>query len=388
MKQSFFSLIFLLLANFANAQMDVDTIFKQSDDKLNAIHSGSYRVNYFIKYFTKKDTSHFTGTVVFAKDQSLSGPLKYRFSIDEGQQNNTAVYDGNYQVNFNTKDSIAYVVQDTNYLVKGNIVYNLLFNPFLKQSFFKTLIAENNVDSITVDSSNARWYKIGVHFTNDTSSDVKNVYASYSFRKTDLIPVQYEFAGDLFEMHQYSLLVIDSPAFNTPVHFTKISVDSLALKYWVKRLDEDLSTNVALKSSGPFPEWKLISVSGDSLSSDRFRNKIIFYDFWYKSCFPCMKAMPAIQKLYEKYNNQGFQVVGLNPYDNDTAHLTKFLNQRDITFPSVVGAKPLAQQLNVRGYPSYFLVDKNNHIIYSGSGYSDQLENFLEEKIKQQLDIR
>ena len=62
--------------------------------------------------------------------------------------------------------------------------------------------------------------------------------------------------------------------------------------------------------------------------SINFRGKVTLLDFWYKSCYPCLKAIPALEKLRNKYDTGKLQIIGINHYDNTPAgikSIPKFL---------------------------------------------------------------
>jgi thiol-disulfide isomerase/thioredoxin len=69
-------------------------------------------------------------------------------------------------------------------------------------------------------------------------------------------------------------------------------------------------TDIAMKS----PEGKLVKVS-DFVS----KNKVTMIDFWASWCGPCRAEMPNFIKIYNKYKDKGFAVVGVSLDDNAPA---------------------------------------------------------------------
>ena len=49
-----------------------------------------------------------------------------------------------------------------------------------------------------------------------------------------------------------------------------------------------------------------------------YRNKIVYVDVWASWCAPCLKSMPELEALREKFRGQPFEVVGVN-VDHDAA---------------------------------------------------------------------
>ena len=41
------------------------------------------------------------------------------------------------------------------------------------------------------------------------------------------------------------------------------------------------------------------------------QGKVVYVDFWASWCLPCLRSLPEINGLYEKYRDQGFEVLAL-----------------------------------------------------------------------------
>ena len=60
------------------------------------------------------------------------------------------------------------------------------------------------------------------------------------------------------------------------------------------------------------PEFSLPGANGDTIKLSSFRGKIVMIDFWASWCGPCRIANPHVVKLYEKYKDKGFEVLGIS----------------------------------------------------------------------------
>jgi thiol-disulfide isomerase/thioredoxin len=62
----------------------------------------------------------------------------------------------------------------------------------------------------------------------------------------------------------------------------------------------------------PFPNWSLKSMNGVDLNSEKFKGKVVIFDFWASYCGPCVNiATPNIHALQKSYPND-VVVVAIN----------------------------------------------------------------------------
>jgi peroxiredoxin len=76
----------------------------------------------------------------------------------------------------------------------------------------------------------------------------------------------------------------------------------------------DPSKDPAMQVQGKqAPEFTLDSIDGDQVSLSDFHGKnVVILDFWETTCDPCLKEMPHLVKLYEKYKDRGLVVLAVS----------------------------------------------------------------------------
>ena len=50
----------------------------------------------------------------------------------------------------------------------------------------------------------------------------------------------------------------------------------------------------------------------DDLSLEQYRGKVVLLDFWAVWCGPCIAEMPNVKQVYEKYEDDNFQIIGIS----------------------------------------------------------------------------
>jgi thiol-disulfide isomerase/thioredoxin len=144
----------------------------------------------------------------------------------------------------------------------------------------------------------------------------------------------------------------------------------------------------ALGPGDPVPALALPAASGETLSLEALRGKLVYVDFWASWCGPCKRSFPWMAELQQKYGKQGFTVVAVN-VDKKRADADRFLQLVPAAFPVVFdasGATPAAWK--VSGMPASYLVDPAGRVVLTESGFRDERRDEIEARIRALLPVR
>jgi len=112
------------------------------------------------------------------------------------------------------------------------------------------------------------------------------------------------------------------------------------------------------------PDFTLQTLNGDTVSLSEMRGHPILVNLWATWCPPCRAEMPAMQKLYDEYREQGFVVLALNmTYQDDRTAVSPFSQELGLTFPILfeeTGA--VASKYELRSLPSSYFIDRSGII--------------------------
>ncbi|MBC7385732.1 MAG: TlpA family protein disulfide reductase [Cryobacterium sp.] len=120
------------------------------------------------------------------------------------------------------------------------------------------------------------------------------------------------------------------------------------------------------------PDLELKSLDGKSVRLSELKAKVIVLNFWATWCPPCVKEMPALEKLSETYGPKGLAVVGVSLDENPAEVLNAFLKKNGIHFPSYVDPDgKLADRFSVSGLPLTLVMDGNRKLLLEQVGDED-----------------
>ena len=113
-------------------------------------------------------------------------------------------------------------------------------------------------------------------------------------------------------------------------------------------------------------DWKFDSaVDGKAVDLSKLQGKVVLLDFWATWCAPCMEKIPEIVALKKKYQDQGFQVVGVS-FDQDKSALLKIVKAKNMDWPEYFDGKgpegETAARFNIDAIPAAWLVDRQGFL--------------------------
>lgn len=124
---------------------------------------------------------------------------------------------------------------------------------------------------------------------------------------------------------------------------------------------------------------------GPNLDLSRYRGKVVYLDFWASWCPPCRESFPWLNAMQQKYKTRGLVVIGVN-VDENTKDALHFLQDTPAHFRIVYDPKGiLAQQYNLLGMPSSFIIGRNGNVDLRHMGFRDDMRKSLENDIRTAL---
>jgi thiol-disulfide isomerase/thioredoxin len=114
------------------------------------------------------------------------------------------------------------------------------------------------------------------------------------------------------------------------------------------------------------PNFKLPDTNGKLVSLSDFKGKVVYLDMWATWCGPCLKEMPYMKTLKEKFTNKAVELIAISIDTKINAWLTKIgaMKMEGIQLIDSNGSEnsKIAKDYKIHGVPHYVLIDKNGRI--------------------------
>ncbi|MHC4637584.1 MAG: TlpA family protein disulfide reductase [Planctomycetota bacterium] len=141
------------------------------------------------------------------------------------------------------------------------------------------------------------------------------------------------------------------------------------------------------------------------MKMSELRGKVVLLDFWNYACWPCIKEMPKLMDLHERYSDNGLVVIGIHAdlvesIEEMEQKLAKYKEKswkgRDMLFPVALdgGGKTLIKGTNkttigattaaygVLNFPTKILINKDGKLLgeffINTDDYEQQIKKLLE----------
>lgn len=117
------------------------------------------------------------------------------------------------------------------------------------------------------------------------------------------------------------------------------------------------------REPAPFPA-DARDLSGRGVSLPEYRGRVLLVDFWATWCSPCVAEMPEIVSAYERFRDQGFEVVGVAI---DVA--TEGARVRDFVAKNAIPWRTVHHPglWNVKSVPHTVLIGRDGRVVRVGA---------------------
>ena len=133
------------------------------------------------------------------------------------------------------------------------------------------------------------------------------------------------------------------------------------------------------------PNFKVISMAGQTISQENYRGHVLVLDFFATWCQPCRQSIPHLVEMNRKYGKQGLEILGLSVDEDGERAVKIFTDEYRVNYPLALVGDSTTADFGVRSVPVMYLVDKKGKIAEVYRGYSGESARAMEQSIKRLL---
>lgn len=344
----------------------------------NSFSSSSYLIDLKHKSFSDEDTLSYVAHVDLIRNSKdlLYGGL---FSI-EILDTLWYGYDGHNIMQGSMHDSVlttGNASTNPGLFVKSTWVDNFIDYGFLKMTPGPmAFINDSSIEKEFSDTTIAGWPCLGILFR---LPDEEGFTRQRFFVAIDTIEFMVRnrmYSVSYQDNDQYTNWLYKESIYGTDSTLVRLGEDFLEGFKLVELYSPDLTYRDNIN------EFDFSLLTGKIYNRDETVNlsdlnaTIFILDFWYTSCYPCIKSIPSVNKLYRDYKDRGVAVLGVNMLDDEVkskGRLDKFFKNNLMEYTPLMVDRRMADQMGISSYPTLLILDKNFHIIHLEDGFSEDL---------------
>jgi thiol-disulfide isomerase/thioredoxin len=160
-----------------------------------------------------------------------------------------------------------------------------------------------------------------------------------------------------------------------------------------KKVYESVMRKQALALNQEMPDFSFMTTAGKQIKLSSFRNnKHVLIAFWASWCGPCIRNMPFLKEVENKYKDKGLQMVSVS-VDEDVSAWTKGVAKfamawlQTLDKPEYIGGISVSELYQIKFIPQYFLLDKKGKLVYQNVlSKDDDDHSILRNKLGKLLD--
>lgn len=134
----------------------------------------------------------------------------------------------------------------------------------------------------------------------------------------------------------------------------------------------------------PLPVVTAKTLEGEDQALDHFKGKVVLVDVWATWCGPCIAGLPKLREVAEKFAGTDFEILSVSA-DDKAETVVDFLEDEDLPWNHwhIGPGGEVHKEWNIRGYPTYMLIDREGTLLARGFGLTDEMISLIEQNLKQ-----
>lgn len=166
------------------------------------------------------------------------------------------------------------------------------------------------------------------------------------------------------EYIQYPMQLAGAGDFITD--FRKENFNTGLLPVIKKLYSSQLASIGSLSKSAVAPAFKLPDTKGKPVRLSDFKGKVVYLDIWATWCGPCLKEIPYMERLKEKFRDKNVEMITISIDTKVDAWLAKVaaMKMEGIQLIDNDGStnSKIAKDYKIHGVPHFVLIDKKGRI--------------------------
>ncbi|MEO8085948.1 MAG: TlpA disulfide reductase family protein [Bacteroidota bacterium] len=361
------------------AQDNPKAILEKSFQACMNLQGGTYKMDVSKKTFNDAKTKNtFSQSKFSAAEGDSAFPFKFIVMMNNGDGN---LCTSNDLVQLNGSDStgVIYSRSSNQSMFRGAYQSEGLFPPFFQTEVVfsldrlqqTTFIVRQGKDEEAMGKScfNIKF----IDLIRATLPDGQRQEKTFLIDKQTYLPVAYSERSvmklnndSVYKENNFKLKEFSS----TQPHDSLFTFKNIPAHFRLRNILEKVYHH-HLKAGNTAPDFKGKVLMGDSITLKSFAGKKVVLFFFYRSSYPCLKALNAMQQFQNENKDMEVLLIGIDASERD---LSTLLSKRNISLKAIEDGQPIADKYYISAVPSFVSIDEKGIVKKIENGFGAETD--------------
>ena len=354
------------------------TILRQTAQQVGRLDKLSYQASILTRDFEARDTQA-VDISVWAKKWPSDPVLGYNIRMKKNGEEYIYQSPLLYFIDHHGNEILKINTSYDPHAIARFPVQNSLFDELLYKDFYRQI--ERSGYRISLKKTTDAHWVIRVDYPPE--EEIDDMYRILWIRKKDYLPEKMEYHVTYNQQSYFQQISLAQLVPKAEFDERLFSMAPMLTEYPLKNYLADGHTGNYISIGQPVPEFEHATLSGERITRQSLRGKIVLMDFWYMDCSACQTSFDHLSELQRKYSDQEFMVLGINGIDRDQQALSAYKKKYAINYPLLMADEYTEKRYSIRVYPTLYLIDRQGKLQYIHHGLSEESMVGIEKKIRE-----
>jgi peroxiredoxin len=112
------------------------------------------------------------------------------------------------------------------------------------------------------------------------------------------------------------------------------------------------------------PDFTAQSLDGEKTTLSSLKGKPVLVNLWASWCLPCRTEMPALERVYQDFQDQGFTILAVNATSQDNlSEVNAFVKEYGLSIPILLDESgDITSLYQISAFPTSFFISSDGVI--------------------------
>jgi peroxiredoxin len=153
----------------------------------------------------------------------------------------------------------------------------------------------------------------------------------------------------------------------------------------LEQLDRQSARLYPAQKEAKARNFEVTLINGENFKLSEHEGKVVLLNIWATWCAPCREEVPDFVELYDRYRDQGLEIIGVSIDKQGESVVIPFMEKYEVNYPIVIDRGTIMDKYGpTMGIPTTYIIGREGNLEYFAVGALTNKE--LEPRLQELLD--